>query len=812
MEKTHKIIAVAVALPVYDTYSYKVPAQLSHLACTGKRVLVPFGKRTITGYILGEAKSLADVQLKSIVDILDDFPIFPASIVDFYKWISAYYIHPIGEVIKSGMPGGLNVHDVAMISSTSKGMAQLASGDVKLLEKQILSTLGQKPLNLNTVNRQLNKNLSVKKLESMQKKGWIKLSRKLKTGATRTKTQRWVSLLPSDAREKISRPRKKIMAALKSNDGLSIQHLKTIVPTAANLVKKMEKDGQVEIFHRPVYRDPFGEPIDPDVPPELTREQKHAIETISPSLGKTFSPYLLSGVTGSGKTEVYMGLAESVISMGLSVIVLVPEIALISQTEKRFRARFGDCIALLHSSLSRGERYDQWVRILEKKASIVIGARSAVFAPVENLGLIIVDEEHDTSYKQEGALRYNARDTAVMRAKQNQAAIVLGSATPSVQSFNNTESGKFKLVEMKNRVENSVLPDIEVVDLTEFRDEKGIRRFISPRLQTELYGTLEKKDQALLFLNRRGFAAFPVCASCGEAVRCKNCDITLTLHKKTNSYRCHYCGFSKAAVSGCTFCGSNKISLLGLGTERLEEDIRRLFPNARVARLDKDTTTKKGSILKILKDLKEKKTDILIGTQMVAKGHDFPGITLVGIICADLTLNFPDFRSGERTFQLLAQVAGRSGRGEKPGRVILQTYNPEHFSIVTARDQDFNAFYNNEIEFRKILGYPPVTRMIQLKISGKNSYKTSGHAMLLGEKARLLSQKYTKKGRNVDLMGPIEAPLAKIAERHRWQMLVRSGRVSHLHAFVKELLFNNPKVMRKGDIRVDIDVDPVFLM
>jgi primosomal protein N' (replication factor Y) len=436
-----------------------------------------------------------------------------------------------------------------------------------------------------------------------------------------------------------------------------------------------------------------------------------------------------------------MQIVAEVLKRGRSVLVLVPEIALITQMERRFRARFGECISVLHSALSAGERYDQWTRIVQGDVTVAIGARSAIFAPFNDIGVIIVDEEHDSSYKQDGKLRYNARDLAVVRAKQNKCMALLGSATPSIQSYYNVATKKFSELTLKKRVEQRPLPKISIVDLRQNRDARGTRRFITTELRQSMAEALDRGEQVLLFLNRRGYASFPVCGVCGQAMRCKHCDISLTLHQRANAYRCHYCGFSRAAASSCDYCGSAKIKHLGLGTEKLQDMVAKIFPKARIARMDRDTTTRKGSILKLLKGLRNKTTDVLVGTQMVAKGHDFPNITLVGIICADLSLSFPDFRAGERTFQLLAQVAGRAGRGDRPGRVILQTYNPEHFSISAAREQDFISFYHQEIGFRKALNYPPFSRIIQFKISGKDPEKTKSHSRLLGELCRALKKR-----------------------------------------------------------------------
>ena len=537
-----------------------------------------------------------------------------------------------------------------------------------------------------------------------------------------------------------------------------------------------------------------------------------AVSHLCNNLNQGYRPFLLNGVTGSGKTEVYMRVANEVLKQGRCVLVLVPEIALITQMEHRFRARFGECVSVLHSGLSAGERYDQWSRILQGKAMIGIGARSAIFAPFDNLGLIIVDEEHDSSYKQEGMLRYNARDLAVVRAKQNECTVLLGSATPSIQSYYNVDSQKFTELTLEKRVEQRPLPEISIVDLRQIRDARGIHRYIAPELNLAIKETLERGEQVLLFLNRRGYASFPVCGACGQPMRCKHCDISLTLHQRTNAYRCHYCGYSRAATSSCETCGSSNIKQLGLGTEKLEDMLKSHFKKARIARMDRDTTIRKGSILKLLKGLKHKNIDILVGTQMVAKGHDFPSITLVGIICADLSLSFPDFRAGERTFQLLAQVAGRAGRGDRPGRVILQTYNPEHFCISAARKQDFKSFYRQEINFRRALNYPPFARMIQLKISGKNPQETEIHARLIGDLCRTLKQKSAEPYQSVEIMGPIEASLTRIAGRYRWQILLKGSNTRALHQFINQLMVECAAVFTRRRVQVAIDVDPVFLM
>ena len=802
-------IEVAVALPVYNTFTYSLPENLSGLVTAGMRVLVPFGNRRVTGYVLGICRTLEREGVKPVLDVLDDTPLFPETTIGFFRWIADYYIHPLGEVIKCALPGGLTVYDYALVSITAAGVSALKNATLTQFERSLLDLLAKAPCSL----KDLAKNRSHETVKGMQRRGLISIQRQLRKGGTRRKTERFVALTdPEPPRESLSGQRKKILAVLDESGSMALRALKKKVPTTSPTVRSLSQSGHVSIYDKSVYRDPFGEAVEPDTPPALTGGQQAVIATVMQHLGDGFKTFLLAGVTGSGKTEVYMQLAAATIESGYSVLILIPEIALISEMERRFRARFEEQVAVLHSGLSAGERFDQWRRIERGDAAIAIGARSAIFAPFSKVGLIVVDEEHDTSYKQEGSLRYNARDLAVVRARHENCVALLGSATPSVQSTYNVSQKKFIEINLENRVKKRPMPEITVVDLRQSRDQRGLNRFITPELREAMKTTLERHEQVLLFINRRGFASFPVCADCGESIKCKHCDISLTLHQTANAYRCHYCGFSLPATANCGKCGSTRIRHLGLGTEKVEAAAQKLFPDASIARLDRDTTSRKGSIVKILKDLRNRRIDVLVGTQMVAKGHDFPNITLVGIICADLSLSFPDFRAGERTFQLLAQVSGRAGRGEVPGKVILQTYNPDHFSIVAARQQNAKAFYDMEINFRKALKYPPFSRIIQLKISGRDKKQTEIHARKTGDLCRRLQYKNRAFMDSVDILGPIEAALARIAGKYRWQILLKGSEVKPLHQFARTLVFENQVLFHRPGVKIAVDVDPFFMM
>ncbi|MBF0231999.1 MAG: primosomal protein N', partial [Desulfamplus sp.] len=715
-----------------------------------------------------------------------------------------------------------------------------------------------------------NINVSRALIRKMCKDELIEITSELKKDQTRIKMEKFISLAGESKVEKpdlkvekpdlkdekiiglgnsdlpvLSKKRQEILDIVRQKQEISLAALKKAVPTAPRLTTLMAESGYLKITERAVFRDPFGDSVDPDTPPELNDEQRDVVNKVKERMNMGFQRYLLSGVTGSGKTEVYMRLVTEAVKREKGAIILVPEISLISQTERRFRARFGNKIAVIHSGLSKGELLDQWHSIAKGELSIVIGARSAIFAPVSNPGIIIVDEEHDTSYKQESGLRYNARDLAVVRAQQHNCTVILGSATPSIQSYYNACQGKFEELVLKKRVNRHPLPEITLVDLKKYRDYRGTEKLITPELSKAIESCLRKGEQVLIFLNRRGFATFPVCESCGEAIKCKFCDITMTLHRDNSEFRCHMCGFTVAStvkssninsqsarsaqgsfsakfganqlygmkVSSdikCSKCGAKKIKPLGFGTERIEILLKSMFPDARIIRLDQDTGSKKGATVQILKKVKNRTVDIIVGTQMLAKGHDFPAITLVGVICADLSLNFPDFRAGERTFQLLAQVAGRAGRGDKPGKVIMQTYNPEHFSIEASKNQDFVQFYSSEIPFRKALSYPPFSRIIQLKISGHDMEKVKIHSLLIGEICTDFINEYSMMGK-IQMLGPIEAGIPKISMRYRWQMLLKSPSANLLNKLVQHLIIDK-RAFALRDISVGIDVDPYFMM
>ena len=813
MTQKEEFIEVAVLLPVYNTFTYKIPKSLVSRVSPGMRVLVPFGKRRVTGYVLKESLEPKKFKAKFIFDILDDMPLFPESMIKFFRWISDYYIHPLGDVIKTALPSGLNQHDVSMISITEKGENYYIKNKLSPGEYEIINVLkNNNNLPLKSLGNKIQNPSLNSLIRKMEKAGLLLKTYKLSKDTTRLKKEKFILLSDTPLKKIIlSKKRKQILKIVKDEIEISLTKLRIQIPTAPSLIKPLNEAGYLKIIERRVFQDPLGDPVDPDTPPKLTKEQDQVVSLVSNKMNKGFQRYLLSGVTGSGKTEVYLRLVAKALEINKTALILVPEISLISQTERRFRARFGNKIAVLHSALSNTERLDQWRQIKQNKASVVIGARSALFAPLQSLGIIIVDEEHDTSYKQESGLRYNARDLSVVRAQMNDIPVILGSATPSIQSYHNVCTKKFEELKLENRVNKNPLPEITLVDLKKHKDFTGFQRLISPMLSKAIRKCLNRGEQALIFLNRRGFSTFPVCESCGEAIKCKFCELTMTFHKGLNEYRCHLCGFSSSTRIKCPDCGSPKIKPLGFGTEKIETMLLSLFPDARIARIDQDTTNKKGQLISLLKKIKNRSVDIIVGTQMLAKGHDFPFITLVGIICADLSLNFPDFRSSERTFQLLAQVAGRAGRGERTGKVIMQTYNADHFAIQASKNQDFVEFYQSETPFRKALLYPPFAKIIQLKISGINALKVKNHSLMLGSMLKTMLENDDKLNNSVQILGPIEAGIPKIATRFRWQILIKGISITILNKLVRDLI-SQKQVKSAKHVSTTIDVDPYSML
>ena len=797
-------VDVALKIRSEKVLTYSVPDNLASAVALGKRVLVPLGNRKIVGCILAVAESRDIKNPRAILDVLDPEPLFSGADLEFYRWAADYYFYPEGKLVSEIIPGSDSVKSEKFVSLTGLEL------DESLLNPEQLKLINlikaQRSLPLNKLKTSGLKHMK-ETLEGLEQAGAIEIREKVKVSAVRQKTEKLVQLAGNGAGDTELSPReKKAVDFLSEHGPKSMSALRKQFGNIAALVRRLERKNIIRISEAELIRMPASHEFHESPCPvsRLSGEQDAALTEIKAALSRgVFSPFLLHGVTGSGKTEVYLGAMEEALKGGGNAIYLVPEISLTPQLLARVRERFPAVpISVLHSSIPEAVRFDQWRLVSRGETRIVVGARSAVFAPVPRLKLIIVDEEHDPSYKQEDRMRYNGRDLAILKARQNSAVVVLGSATPGVQSFRAARSGRLTYLSLTRRIGDRPFPEMQLVDMRKEREERGRATALSSALKTALGETLESGAQSLVFLNRRGFNTFIQCRNCGHAMKCRNCSVSLVLHASENSLKCHYCDYAQKVPAECPQCGAAEMARSGTGTERLEREISELFPAARVARMDRDTASGRGAHAKILNSLSRGEIDILVGTQMISKGHDYPNIHLVGVVSVDNTLNMPDFRAAERCFQLLTQVSGRGGRGDVPGRVIVQTYNPTHYAIRRAMENDFPAFYEEESRLRRELAYPPFSRIVSLEVTSLNRDRAKQGAEMLAGAARGLGGKKTT---GVTALGPVEAPVNKIKNRYRWKMLLKGANVKSLHGAVKGILSAVPE---KG-FEIRIDVDPV---
>jgi primosomal protein N' (replication factor Y) len=577
---------------------------------------------------------------------------------------------------------------------------------------------------------------------------------------------------------------------------------------SGSVVRTLEKRGMVEVFAREVRRDPLGHLMQSSAQDlTLTPQQSDALAQIMMPLEQgEYKTFLLHGVTGAGKTEIYLRAMRAALERGKTAMMLVPEISLTPMFSRRLVEQFGDAVAILHSSLSEGERLDEWQRVYQGQARLVIGTRSAVFAPLQNLGVVVVDEEHETSYKQDEAPRYNGRDCAIMRALKAKAVVILGSATPSIESYQNAQSGKYVYIRMAERIGKRPLAKVDIVDMREVFKRHGKMQIFSDELQQAMAEVKARDEQTIILLNRRGYSAFLICRSCGLSLRCRDCDVSLTYHRDVSRLICHYCNYQIGVPQHCPACNGQYIYYVGEGTEQLEAKVKELFPEANVARLDRDTTRRRGSYEKLINEFAAGVIDILIGTQMVAKGHDFPNVTLVGVVSVDAGLGMPDFRAAERTFQLLTQVAGRAGRGSMPGRVLIQSYHPEHYSLQYARTQDYEAFYQHEINFRRAMYYPPFSVLVNIIVRHKELARAQALSAELARQLRAFAQEKT-----IRILGPAAAPLARLKGEHRLQILIKARARARARE-VLDLAMAHFDSSPQDLSAITIEVDPIDLM
>ncbi len=837
---------VAFPIPLDRTFSYEIPEPFQEMIQEGSRVMAPLGSKKTTGYVvrIGNQRPQGDCRL--ISDILDLWPVFSKELLEFAHWISEYYMTPLGQVLDIMLPPGIDrVSEKIFTLKQPIGEYEIqALRRSKPVQAKILKALYvYKRLPLKKLIKNTGAKNLARNIEELKKLQIIEENDVIRDPDVNVRFEKYVrlaqALLDDEARidstleqiEKKSPKQAEILRYLRewteertvSEEDISIRQadLLQIINAPLSAVKGLSDKKLITVFDQEKVRNPYD--IKPEKPKliRLNQEQEKAVDRIKESIGRNeYRTFLLHGVTGSGKTQVYIESIKETLAKGKTAIVLVPEISLTPQAVERFKAYFGDGVAVLHSRMSMGERFDSWRKLRSGDFKIVIGARSAVFAPVGDLGLIVVDEEHENTYKQSDSVpKYHARDAAIKRGHLNKAVVILGSATPSLESYHNAIEGKYELIELSKRVDNVPMPKVEIVNM---RTERNLHTenwepVFSKPLREIMQTALRNQEQIILFQNRRGYANYVQCYDCGFVAECPNCSISLTFHSHQYRMRCHYCGYTRSAYRECPECASENIVTYGIGTQKVEEQLSSLYGTQTVVRMDLDTTGTKGSHGKILEKFKNRHASILLGTQMVAKGLDFENVTVVGVISADTSLLLPDFRSSERTFQLLTQVAGRAGRKEKLGKVIIQTFNPERSAIVHAKDHDYQSFFKEEIAFRKELRYPPFSRLILVQFKSEDEKKVVEHA---GHFSDILRNKVAHQQGNkdhIELLGPISAPISKIRNHFRWQILLkisksfdRSGAEGRrlIHSAMTQYLEGH----KDSRVHVGIEIDPYSLL
>ncbi len=805
-EAGHRYCDVSLPVPIDRSFTYELPSTLRHRVRTGCRVWVPFGGRKLTGVVLRTHDDLPPQELREVLRLLDAEPVIDSDLLRLGQWIARYYCAPLGEVLRGMLPLSGEIRRSARYSLTEVGRdvaRQVIVSSGSDGASRILSSLEQQPRSAEyLVTRVENARNS---LRALIKKGWIAVEERqeerdpLRVRAARLQAE---FVQRPDSAIKFKKSERELLAFLELHPGPhKLAELGDKVKNASQAARALARGELITL-------EPEGIPAPSGFErpaPILNSHQEQAFAAVRAALEKSqFEAFLLEGVTGSGKTEVYLRSIEAVLALGKSALLLVPEIALTPAVAGQFFHRFGRQVAILHSAFGDSERADQWRRIRNCQARVIVGTRSGVFAPVQNLGLVIVDEEHDASYKQQETPRYHGRDVALMRAKEAGAVAVLGSATPSVESRYNSEHGKYHLLRLPERIEQRPLPEVHIVDMrTEFLETRRQATF-SRKLLEEMEQRLGQGEQTILLLNRRGFSSFMVCRACGERLQCANCAVALTHHKRDRRMLCHYCGYAEKVPSECPKCGSDYIQFIGMGSERVEDELHRHLPIARISRLDRDSARGKGAVEQILDSFRNGEIDILVGTQMIAKGHDIPNVTLVGVVLADIGLSMPDFRAAERSFQLLTQAAGRAGRGATPGHVVIQTLNPDHYAVRFAAQHDYDGFYKKEVEFRKWLRYPPFAAVASVLVRARQRED----AFRMASQLNILLNPPPE---GIRVMGPAEAPVPRLKDEFRFQILLKTAKRTALRETLQRLRRFAEKEKWSATALV-IDVDPISLM
>ena len=800
---------VAVPVPLDATFTYRIPED-SPEPVVGGRVIVPFREQRLSGIVTELHDREPDFTVKRVSQVLDTTPALTPELMELGRWIAQYYIAPVGEVFRTMLPLSAEFRRVIGYRITDKGIDALHAASTvgsslrsrkepehQMLEYAVLNRLSDgEVVREGTLRSASGATRAV--LQTMVRKKWI-AREDLSDVRDASRTVQIATL--KEVEGKLNANQQTIVAYLRMQDGQkalveSVRELSVPRTTLQTLVKRglIELSEEAAAFRMSGMRPRKLEFL-------FTAAQKAALETIINSVDqRKFLPMLLHGVTGSGKTAVYLSAMQAVLAKGRSAILLVPEIGLTPAMAADLHQIFGQEVAILHSALSDDERAEQWKRIRNGESHIVVGTRSAVFAPVPNLSLIVVDEEHDHSYKQEEMPRYHARDVAVMRAKMNNAAVVLGSATPSLETYYNALQGKYRLLELPERIERRPLPEVEVLDMRDEYQRTKKDEALSRKLVAEIGERLERQEQVMVLLNRRGYSAFVLCRECGESIQCKNCAISMTYHKREHRLVCHYCGYMRPAPKTCPKCGSEFVQYLGTGSEKLEHILHGLFPQARIARLDRDTVHGRDDFERMLTALQSGEIDLLVGTQMIAKGHDVANVTLVGVVGSDAALSFPDFRAAERTFQLLTQVAGRAGRGEMPGKVVLQTFFPDHYAIQYAAAHDYRGFYEKEIRFRSWMHYPPFSAVSNVLVRSQKLDEALSWSGVLGkwfENTRL---------EGVRVMGPAAAAIVRLKTEYRYHFLLKSASRERMNNVLRSMLdYATQQKIPRNNVVVDVD-------
>ncbi len=818
----NEFVDVAVPVGVRRTFTYSVPLAFRDRIAAGMRVLVPFGRKLVTGYVAGipHQAPAEPIKLRAVQDLLEPEPAIPATLVETALWVARYYFSPPGEVFRALFPTGTQVAGEKRASLSPRAEALLKGGlrpsGLRPQENTILDILcASGSLTVKELSQRSGIRGAHTWIQSLATAQWIQLETFLEPPRIKAKEQLEIRLLEADRDviPELPSAQKRLYSALRAAaEPRALQEVLRSSRCTHSAAKSLERKGLVEIVPAKTHRLPAElAAAEASHAPVLTSFQRELVNRIlGLMLQSNASRFLIYGVTGSGKTEIYLRLISEALKQGGTALFLVPEIGLTPLLCRLVVSRFPEQVSLLHSGISAGERFDQWNRIREGDSKVVVGTRSAVFAPLKDLRLIIMDEEQDASYKQDESPCYHAREVAWQRAQQSNGVLVMGSATPSMETFHlafeQKAAGCFCLPE---RIEARPLPQVSIVDMSREFQRCGKNTVISQTLKESLEDCMQRGEQAIVLLNRRGYSRTLLCRSCGHVFTCPDCSISMTYHQQENRLTCHYCGREREIPSVCSNCGGPYIHYAGVGTEQLESLLRSLLPQARIARLDRDTARRRGVLRSTLFHFAARRLDILVGTQILAKGHDFPDVTMVGVIAADVGLSFPDFRSAERTFQLLIQVAGRAGRGAAAGRVVIQSYYPDHYALQYAQKQDYEGFYRQEIDFRKLMGYPPFQNLVQILVSDPDASKAARTADAIASTlTRHIAR--TETNSRPHILGPASAPLEKLRGNYRMQILLKSSPRMDILPILHHCFADLER--HKMSSKIHVDVDPLSLL